>query len=401
MATNTDGRWPANGYEERPWASSIAPGAASRRQALRARGPYRAAVPPMIAGLRVAVPAQTAAASDDAAAEVVRFDAEVGAIAAPFSAILLRTESASSSEIENLTSGARAIALAEVSRGETPNSRLIVSNVRAMETALALSDDLDVDAVVEMQRVLLEASRPELTGAFRREQVWIGGSGSSPHGADFVPPRAERVPALMEDAMEFARRTDLPVLQQVAVAHAQFETVHPFADGNGRTGRALVQAMLRGHGLTRNVTVPVSAGLLTDTARYFGALDSYRDGDIVPIVQCFSDAAFSAVDNGRRLVADLTAVADGWRDAASARAGSAGRRLLDVLQRQPVINTAAAASALGVAPLNAQAGIDRLVGDGILRQIGSASRNRYWEAPEVLDALDAFAARAKRGRPRH
>ena len=401
MATNTDGRWPANGYEERPWASFIAPGAVSRRQALRARGPYRAAVPPMIAGLRVAVPAQTAAASDDAAAEVVRFDAEVGAIAAPFSAILLRTESASSSEIENLTSGARAIALAEVSRGETPNSRLIVSNVRAMETALALSDDLDVDAVVEMQRVLLEASRPELTGAFRREQVWIGGSGSSPHGADFVPPRAERVPALMEDAMEFARRTDLPVLQQVAVAHAQFETVHPFADGNGRTGRALVQAMLRGHGLTRNVTVPVSAGLLTDTARYFGALDSYRDGDIVPIVQCFSDAAFSAVDNGRRLVADLTAVADGWRDAASARAGSAGRRLLDVLQRQPVINTAAAASALGVAPLNAQAGIDRLVGDGILRQIGSASRNRYWEAPEVLDALDAFAARAKRGRPRH
>jgi Fic family protein len=401
MTTDTDGRWPAIEYEERPWVSSVEPGAVSRRQALRARGPYRAAIPPMIARLSLPVPSATAVEAHDATAAIVRFDAEVGAVAAPFSAILLRTESASSSEIENLTSGARAIALAEVSRGETPNSRLIVSNVRAMETALALSDELDVGAVISMQRVLLEASRPELTGEFRREQVWIGGSGSSPHGADFVPPHAERVSALMEDAMEFARRTDLPVLQQVAVAHAQFETVHPFADGNGRTGRALVQAMLRAHALTRNVTVPVSAGLLTDTARYFRALDSYRDGDIVPIVQCFSDAAFSAVDNGRRLVADLTAVADGWRDAASARAGSAGRRLLDVLQRQPVINTAAAVSALGVAPLNAQAGIDRLVGDGILRQIGSASRNRYWEAPEVLDALDAFAARAKRGGPRH
>ena len=401
MATLRTTGWPATGYEERPWESSAESGTTSRRQALRARGPYRAAVPPIIAGLRLAVPAEIAAEADDATAEIVRFDAEVGAIAAPFSAILLRTESASSSEIENLTSGARAIALAEVSRGETPNSRLIVSNVRAMETALALSDDLDVGTVVEMQRVLLEASRPELTGEFRGEQVWVGGSGNSPHGADFVPPHADRVPALMLDVMAFARRTDLPVLQQVALAHAQFETVHPFADGNGRTGRALVQAMLRGQGLTRNVTVPVSAGLLTDTPRYFRALDAYRAGDVVPIVQCFSDAAFAAVRNGRQLVDELSVIARGWEASTSARAGSAGRRLLEVLQRQPVINTASAASALGIAAVNAQAGIDRLVGDGVLRQIGSAARNRYWEAPAVLDALDAFAARAKRGRLRH
>ena len=398
---NTSGDWPALTVESHPWVSQNDPGATSRRQALRARGPYEAAVPADIAGLTPVVPAEIAAAADDASNEIVRFDAEVGAIAAPFSAILLRSESASSSEIENLTSGARAIALAEVSKGNTPNSRLIVSNVRAMEAALALSDDLDTSMVVDMQRVLLENSDADATGDFRHEQVWIGGAGISPHGADYIAPHSDRVPGLMDDVMRFARRTDLPVLQQVAIAHAQFETVHPFADGNGRTGRALVQAMMRRHGLTRHVTVPVSAGLLTDTRRYFSALDAYRTGDIVPIVEAFTEAAFAAVGNGRELVADLTAVSARWHAVTSARSGSAGRRLLDVLQRQPVINTAAAAAALGIAAVNAQAGIDRLVSDGLLRQIGSASRNRYWEAPDVLEALDAFAARAKRRMPRH
>jgi len=398
MMTNV---WPAVGMEEHPWVSSAGPGSTSRRQALRARGPYEAAVPAEIAALTPAIPAETAAAAEDATTEIVRFDAEVGAIAAPFSAILLRSESASSSEIENLTSGARAIALAEVSTRDTPNARLIVSNVRAMEAAIALSDDLDTGMIVEMQRVLLEDSRAEVTGGFRGEQVWIGGAGNSPHGADYVAPHAGRVGALMSDVMRFARRTDLPVLQQVAIAHAQFETIHPFSDGNGRTGRALVQAMMRRHGLTRHVTVPVSAGLLADTRRYFAALDAYRAGDLVPIVEAFAEAAFAAVGNGRELVADLTAVSARWNTITSARAGSAGRRLLDVLQRQPVVNTGAVALALGLAPVNAQAGIDRLVGDGILRQIGSASRNRYWEAPDVLDALDAFAARAKRSARRH
>jgi len=80
--------------------------------------------------------------------------------------------------------------------------------------------------------------------------------------------------------------------------HAQFETIHPFTDGNGRTGRALVQAMLRNKGLTRQITVPVSAGLLSDTSAYFVALTSYRDGDAAPIVQCFSLALSSLSPTG-------------------------------------------------------------------------------------------------------
>ena len=151
-----------------------------------------------------------------------------------------------------------------------------------MVAALALADRLDEDAVLAMHAALLADVQPEIAGRWREEQVWIGGDSFGPHGAAFIPPHHDHVPALMADLVKFTRRADLPLLSQAAIAHAQFETIHPFPDGNGRTGRALIHAMLRGHGLTRNVTVPVSAGLLTDTNGYFDALTAYRDGRPCP-----------------------------------------------------------------------------------------------------------------------
>ena len=322
----------------------------------------------------------------------------MGAIAAPFSAILLRSESAASSEIEQLTASAKSIALAELGRRAGTNPRLIVGNVRAMEAAIEMADDLDASTIIAMQGEILRDDQPELTGGWRTQQVWIGGGHSnSPHAASFVPPHHERVPQLMDDLVAFARRDDLPALPQIAIAHAQFETVHPFPDGNGRTGRALIQAMLRRLGVTRNVIVPVSAGLLRDTRGYFDALTAYRRGDVMPIVLALAQASRDAIANGRQLVDELTRLRAEWERIATARAGSAGRRLLDVLQRQPVIDARLAGEELGISARNAQNGIDRLVGDGILLASGAA-RNRTFEAHDVLVALDAFAARAKRSR---
>jgi Fic family protein len=391
--------WPPISFETHEWHAQTDVGE-SRRVQLRARGPYEAAVPPFIA--RLALPQlsnDTGLESEDAIAELSRFDGEVGAIAAPFSAILLRSESSASSEIEQLTASAKNVALAELGRPAGQNSKYIVGNVRAMEAAVQMAADLDTSTIIAMQSEILRDDQPHHTGRWRTEQVWIGGGyGNSPHGASFVPPYHERVPGLMDDLVEFARRTDLPTLPQIAIAHAQFETVHPFPDGNGRTGRALVQAMLHRLGVTRNVSVPVSAGLLRDTRGYFDALNAYRAGDVEPIIRSFARASADAIVNGRQLVTELTAIRSEWERVTSARAGSAGRRLLDVLQRQPVIDANLAADELGVTPMNAQSGIDRLVSDGILHQIGSASRNRVYEAREVLAALDDFAGRAKRRR---
>ncbi|WP_199753333.1 Fic family protein, partial [Actinoplanes sp. ATCC 53533] len=116
-----------------------------------------------------------------------------------------------------------------------------------MEAALRLSDNIEVAAILTMHGELMRR-QPGFTqhaGRFRQEAVWIGRDNAGPIGADFVAPQHERVPDAVQDIVEFAKRDDLPVLIQVAAAHAQFETIHPFVDGNGRTGRALAQAMLR------------------------------------------------------------------------------------------------------------------------------------------------------------
>ena len=130
----------------------------------------------------------------------------------------------------------------------------------------------------------------------------------------------------MADVVSFARRTDVPVLAQTAIAHAQFETIHPFPDGNGRTGRALLQGMLRHGRLTRNVTVPVSAGLLHDIDRYFRALTEYRAGRPDAIVAAVAEASFAAVQNGRALVDDIQAAAKRWDSQIIARSDSSVHR---------------------------------------------------------------------------
>lgn len=356
-------------------------------------------MPPFIAELElVGIDRAAQVASEDSLAEVTRFDAEMGTRTAPFAAVLLRSESASSSEIEQLTASPKSIALAEIGGRAGPNARLIVANTRAMEAAIALSGHLDVSAIVAMQSALLAETRLDFVGGWRDRPVWIGGGAISPHTASFVPPHHERVDELMDDLMAFCRRTDWPVLPQVAIAHAQFETIHPFPDGNGRTGRALIHSMLHRLGVTTQVTVPVSAGLLSDARSYISSLTDYRKGELTPIITTLARACLDAVTYGRLLAADLDAFESWAHDLTTARRGSAGWRLIELILRQPVISATSAAAELGVTTQNAQLGINRLLADGILEQVGAGRRNRFYQAPQVLAALDAFAERARRTR---
>ncbi|MFW0793282.1 Fic family protein [Gordonia sp. CPCC 205515] len=389
-------RWPAVSTEVVEWIPTIPAELLSRAQRVRYRGPYRAAVVPHIASVTAHLPAETSSLVAEASAVITRFDADLGRELAPFAAILLRSESTSSSQIENLSSGAKQIALAELGSREKRNATQIVGNVAAMTAAIDLADDLDTSAILSMHHALMEHTDPEIAGRWRDDQVWIGGSSIGPHDADFVAPTAEHVPELMADLITFAHRTDIAPLALTALAHAQFETIHPFPDGNGRTGRALIQSMLRANGLTQNVTVPVSAGLLVDTRGYFAALDAYRSGDPSLIIETLSHAALSAVANGLQLVADLRLVRENWGNRVRARQGSGAQRLLDILLRQPVVDRQTTAVELGISPDNADRAIQPLVDAGILHEFTGFSRNRMWHAAEVTDALDEFAARAAR-----
>ena len=388
--------WSTVAYESLPWhGSDNVP--SSRRERQQRRQPYRAAVPAAISEADVALPNEVVALAEDASAEIARFDAESGLDLVPFSSLLLRSESAASSRIENLTASASNIVQAELGHGSR-NAMIIVANQRAMSTAVAAANRIDLASIQSMHHALLSIEQPTIAGRFRDEQVWIGGGNLSPHGADFVPPHHTRVATAMADLVNFIDRTDIPTLAHAALAHAQFETIHPFADGNGRVGRALVHAQLRSARLTRNITVPVSAGLLTDVDSYFHGLDDFRAGEPSTIVAQFANAAFSAVANGKSLVADLRAIRAGWSERLTVRRDAAARRALDLVMRQPVLNARVLSEELGVGPTNLYRAIEPLVRAGILEEFTNAKRNRAWRARKVLDALDAFAARAGRRR---
>jgi Fic family protein len=218
----------------------------------------------------------------------------------------------------------------------------------------------------------------------------------APHHALFVPPHHERIAGAIDDLMRFIEREDLPVLAHAALAHAQFETIHPFSDGNGRTGRALVQAMLRHGQLTRTVTVPVSAGLLSDTKAYFDALTTYRLGDPIPIVSQFAHAALRAAANGRVLVDELREIRERWQTLVTARRDSAVWRLADLLLRRPVVNARVVAEELSIDVGNVHRYIKPLLDARVLAETHDVKRNQVWRSPEVLSALDAFAARSGR-----
>lgn len=395
MASDTV--WPPVSWETLDWRPTIPPDLVSRSIRERHSGSYRAAVVPRIADLDVRLPASVLAAADEATAEIARFDAEIGHEISHFGALLLRSESASSSQIENLTAGARAIALAELGEGKIGNASQIVANVHAMNAAIALADRLDTDTILAMQAALM-AHDENIAGTWRTQQVWIGGTTYGPHQASFIPPHHNHVEAAMRDLVAFTQRRDLPVLAHAALAHAQFETIHPLIDGNGRTGRALVHAMLRANRLTRHVTVPVSAGLLADVDAYFDALTAFRDGDPTPIIVQLSEASLIAIANGRQLVGDLRAIKSRWHDNISARRDAVVWRLADLLLRQPVIDATIVQDQLEATSANAHRAIRQLQAVGIITEFSGRKRRRLWQAREVLSALDGFAARATQRR---
>jgi Fic family protein len=378
----------------------------SRRVRLASRGPYRAALPATITGIDfadLALPGDVVAEATDALTEISRFDAELSlpqqgrsSDFAPLAAVLLRTESASSSQIENVTAGAKALGLATLHEKAGPNARLVAANVEAMSSALGMAEELDELTLLAAHRALMQGHEYAQPGRFRDTQVWIGGAASSPHTASFVPPHHDRIAAGMSDLISFCRRTDMPVLIHAAIAHAQFATIHPFADGNGRMGRVLVHALLKREGATRRLTVPVSAGLLVDTASYFDALTAFRAGDAAPIVERFTDAAFAAVGNGRRLHRDLSDRYEQWTRLVTARSDAAVWSVLPQLVSQPVVTVRFIQDAAGVSGTAAQNAVNHLVEVGVLTPASTAPRNRVWVAEDVISALDDFAARSGR-----
>jgi Fic family protein len=390
--------FPKVAYKEYRWEPRVDLASYDLWQRKEVRAKYKAAVLKPIAQVKLSVDPRIGELYQHAIETVVRFDTELEQKAIVMPEILLRSESASSSQIEHLSASARNIALAELGDASRRNAMTVAGNIRAMKKALEQKGRLSVSKILRIHKALLENTDGEIAGKLRTEQVWIGGSGVSPHGADFVPPHHENVKEYLVDWVRFANRDDVHGLLKTAVAHCQFETIHPFLDGNGRTGRALVQVMLHEAGLIRKSALPISAGLLADVKNYFLALDAFRGGDVTPMVEQICKAAIEAVDVGRRTVGRFEALRAEWDELVHARRDAAVWRLAELLCTRPVVSAKYAAEALGVTDTAARNAIGQLLSAGILKNVGGRRRDVLYEAPAVTAIMDAFAGEPRRRR---
>ncbi|MDE2933310.1 MAG: Fic family protein [Chloroflexota bacterium] len=392
-------------YEARRWEGDAS--GLTRRD--RRPCNYSAYWPDSLAGRPFVLDGDVAADVADAEVALVRLNAEAGALADTegLARLLLRAESVASSRIEGLEVGGRRLLRADAARqaGEDPRdvtAAEVLGNIDAMVWAVeevGAGDPITVEILLEAHRLLLAGTRlGEHAGRTRTVQNWIGGSSYNPCSAAFVPPPPEAVTRLLEDLCQFCNEDSLPALAQAALAHAQFETIHPFIDGNGRTGRALIHMVLRRRGLALRVLPPVSLVLatwshdyvegLTET-RYEGSPDSGgASTGLNRWIAFFASACRRAVEDANRFEEQVAVLQSSWNERVGpARRDSAVRLLAGALPAAPVLTTATGAELIERSFQATSRAIERLVAAGVLKQTTVGRRNRAFEAPELIEAF--------------
>ncbi|ADG73073.1 filamentation induced by cAMP protein Fic [Cellulomonas flavigena DSM 20109] len=382
--------FPVHTRETLPWVP-----ASGRRAEIPT---YDAAIPPLIADLRVTVGGDTIEHARAAAVEVAVLERNHAGQVTTLEPFLLRTEAIASSRIEEELTTVDQLARAQLGIRAPRTARTVKGAIDGLTLMIDRSGDgVDLADILAAHRPLM-ADDPEEkwhAGELRTVQNWIGGSHRSPRGAVHVPPTPARVPGLMDDLVRFMRRTDLDPIVQAAVAHAQFESIHPFTDGNGRVGRSLINALWRYRSLTRQMAVPVASAIVAERERYFGLVNDYRDGHVEPFVLFLADATRRSAREATVSAERLRELPDVWQERVHARAGSAVETLLRLLPQHPVVDAGDVARLTGVSTARAYAAIGRLEEAGVLRRITESRRDMAWAAGDVLDEADLMMDRLR------
>lgn len=364
---------------------------------------YEAFIPTPLLGTERTLSAEAAGIAAEADAAIRALNAAARPALAPLARLLLRTESIASSKVEGLQLGVHELARAEA-RMETggrvsPTAVEVMANINAMELAIdeaASAANFEIDQILAIHRELMERSpNPRIAGKLRTVQNWIGGNDYNPCGADFVPPPPEYLRDLMEDLCAFLNEETLPPLVQAALLHAQFETIHPFDDGNGRTGRALIHVLLRRRGVAPAYVPPISVVLAADRERYIRGLTDYRADRTDSWIENFSAAALRSARLASDYLVAVDELAVDWRAKLSGsgkapRAGAAAWAIMDQLPGHPIITAPVAAAATGRSKPQIYQGLSQLESAGVLVPLSQAKRNQSWEAAGLLELLSGF-----------
>jgi Fic family protein len=390
--------WPPHTHERRPWQQTRRGGTREDRM-LRE---IEVALPPHIADTKLLVDAALAADMESAMREIAALDNTHGPNLRALGTLLLRTESVASSKIESVEASLDDYARALHGIKSNASAVSMVATTEALDAMIADVEErgrVELDAITAAHKALMhgESGEADHAGKLREEQNWIGGSDDSPRGALYIPPPWEAVRAYLDDLMTFANRDDLPVLVQAAITHAQFESIHPFTDGNGRIGRALINTVLRRRRATTRVVVPLASALVAHRDRYFDLLNAYRHGDTGPLIASFAESSRVAASESRVTAARLADIPAEWAElTGTVRKGSAAARLLEILPSRPILSAEDATEALKAPTSRVYPAIERLREAGVLRPLTDRKRDQIWGAGLVLDELDDLGVRIAR-----
>lgn len=369
---------------------------------------YEAFIPDPLDGIEVQLDGELAALISEAEAQIAALNERASPALAPLGRLLLRTESIASSRVEGLQGDARTVARGEVAhdtgRSVGAETSEVIANIDAMEFAIetmTAAGRVTPDHVLDTHRVLLRRVLPERAGRIRESQGWVGGNPYNPCGAAYVPPPEGLVPGLLDDFCDFCSDDIFSPLVQAAIAHAHFETIHPFDDGNGRTGRALIQVLFRRRGLAPAFVPPLSVVLAAEKDRYVRGLVAFREDQIGELLEIFAVAAARSAELARRYLKDVVDLQERWRrqlrEHENLRADAAAWGLIDVLPGYPVITVAVAIAAMEASGIRrarsaVQVAVTQLESARILRPLSASRRNRAWEADGLLDLVAELEA---------
>jgi Fic family protein len=389
-------------YESASWAPDFErPGRAS------AAGRYRAFIPDPIADFEPPLSAATSALSERAGAAVRELNVSAGDLL-PLEGLgrqLLRSEALASSAIEGLQISHRKLARAEIEgKAGDFKAREVLGNAGAMEEAIKIgreARDLTVEDIRSIHRRLAIAPPLDrIAGQIRESQGWIGGS--SPVYAAFVPPPHEYVPGLVADLCAFMNRDDVSPVAQAAIAHAQFETIHPFGDGNGRVGRCLIHVLFQCRGIAPSYVPPVSLVLGANKGAYIAGLEDFRADEIDRWVAQFARAVEESAEKARGFSAEVAELQARWTELAEPmRADATARAIIDELPSYPIMTAAIAEQITGRSRVAAINGLDHLAQAGILTRHRNQRRGDSWEAKELFVLFGSFEAAVMSQRDTH
>lgn len=361
---------------------------------------YEAFIPEKLTGMTLSMDATLAGLISEAEQTIRSLNEMAGPALGPLARLLLRTESIASSKVEGMQVGIRELARAEarVESGRSASATAIevLANIDAMVLAIddaALMPQFSLSQITAIHRRLMEnTENRQSAGKIRTQQNWIGGNDYNPCGADFVPPPPEEVEELLVDLCDAINDDLHSPLVQAALVHAQFETIHPFDDGNGRTGRAIIHAILRRRGVAPHYVPPISVAIAATKSRYVDGLTHFRSGEAGKWIEYFADAAGRAARLAKAYVEAVEALRTEWTTRMTAireapRAGATVWAVMDILPAHPMVTVSVASAATGRSKPSVYQTFELLEEAGVLLPLTQSRRNRSWEVAGLLHLI--------------